>query len=480
MGKLVKIFATERGASHIRENKPLQDAAYADAKNGLTLSIGYAVVADGHGSKKYFRSADGSQLAIKSAKDAINDALKETINNIIKEKDNAAVEKLLKHLCGSIILRWRENVTNHFAEHPLSDEEKQICEAEKLDAESEEQIPTFYGSTLIVAVYLQKLDFWFALQIGDGACFAIRQDGTIFSPIKEDERLGFGMTTSLCGKNAINDFHFSYGFEKINGMAVMTDGFSDSFTKEKLEQFISQDLYTNTIKNPTESERELKKFLPSLSERGSGDDVSIAAFFDTDGKKVEKKPIIGTTSPEAQQLEESIKESVNAAKERLESKIAKIIAGSVCFLLCVALAIFGGIKFRGFLEEKRSAKTAPVAVVTEDPKETAPVMPINETDAEQEIELQNAEDVAETSDADLFFSAIENNDIELAKNLISEGADINATVQIQMSPVMYAAIYDRTEIAEMLVNAGATVSQSTMRYAKSEAMSKILQPADTM
>lgn len=142
----------------------------------------------------------------------------------------------------------------------------------------EETIPSLYGTTLLEAVYFEMFNFWFALQIGDGKCSIIKENNSVFFPEElENEKLGFGVTTSLCSPYAATEFKFAYGFEKINGIAVMSDGLTDSFDTNKLPGFILS-LKDNTVNDKQKTIEELKSFLPILSEQGSGDDISIAAI----------------------------------------------------------------------------------------------------------------------------------------------------------------------------------------------------------
>ena len=143
----------------------------------------------------------------------------------------------------------------------------------------EGDIATLYGSTLLAAIYIEYLNFWFAIQIGDGKCAVIKKDNTVEFPVElENDKLGFGVTTSLCNKDAANEFRFAYGFEKINGITVMSDGLADSFDSEKLPSFLLN-INDNIVIDSEKTSNELKEFMPKLSEQGSGDDISLAGIF---------------------------------------------------------------------------------------------------------------------------------------------------------------------------------------------------------
>jgi uncharacterized protein YegL len=122
-----------------------------------------------------------------------------------------------------------------------------------------------------------------AVAIGDGLCVVLEDEESIITTIKNDGRLAFSKTTSLCDNDAIKNFRESFGFTKINGLTVATDGIADSFEPEKYLQF-NKELYDNFTEIPDKAGAELEAFLPELSERGSRDDVSIAEIFRMKGK----------------------------------------------------------------------------------------------------------------------------------------------------------------------------------------------------
>lgn len=273
---LVAIDARCRGSEHIRQNKPLQD--FSGSTNDRWKSYAYALIADGHGGEKYFRSEHGSRIAVLCAVEEINKVLKDLLFHI-KKKEVDVIDKSLKNLCAKILLAWRERVCAHFSEHPLTEDERKQCEVLKITLPIlEEEIPTLYGSTLLSAAYFEKFEFWFALQIGDGKTVAIREDGSVFCPVPEDEGMGFGVTASLCGARAAEHFFYSFGFGRLGGIAVMSDGLTDSFDKDKLPDFILN-IQKNALADRERTKGELEAFLPKLSEQGSGDDVSLAGIF---------------------------------------------------------------------------------------------------------------------------------------------------------------------------------------------------------
>ncbi len=277
---LVTLNASCRGSEHIKVNKPVQDFSYA----GIDKNVGYAFVADGHGGEKYIRSEYGASYACYCAAEIIVNIRKDFLAEIKRLSNDSVkrkrlVEENLRLMCSKLSLLWRAKVCSHFEENPLTETELALCKQAKVVVPIEpDSIPILYGTTLLVAVYFAQYDFWFSLQIGDGKCALIKADNSLVYPVPEDESQGFGVTKSLCRKNAAEDFRYAFGFEKIAGITVMTDGMTDSFDSEKLPDFLLS-IKKNALADVDRTKAELNAFLPTLSAQGSGDDISIAGIF---------------------------------------------------------------------------------------------------------------------------------------------------------------------------------------------------------
>jgi hypothetical protein len=291
---LIGFKAIAAGASHLETGKPCQDAV--DLYLPSPQTSGCIFAADGHGSEKYTRSETGSKIAVETAREAFtkflleisNNSFKDFLKNIVQGPqriDEQKMDKALNDLEKNIIYRWREKVLKHLEYNELTEQEHRVCQADNNPSsgtsqnnEETRRSPDFlYGTTLIAAAIVFN-KFWFALQIGDGACIVIPCDSEPAIAIPEDERLAFGRTTSLCNSEAIEHFRHCFKQEKIAGITVATDGVVDSFTPEKYLGF-NAELRNKFIHFQKESETELQNFLPELSERGSRDDVAIAGLF---------------------------------------------------------------------------------------------------------------------------------------------------------------------------------------------------------
>jgi len=257
------------GAKHIEENIPCQDYAghYCDEKFGV------AVVSDGHGNKKHFRSDKGSEIAVKVSIEAIKEFIgreSEYIHSLFDEPD-----KRLSQLESNIVYRWNNMVMSHLNENPIAEEELLLY-----GNNAAEKSTTIYGATLIIAAITEK--YWFALQTGDGSCVTVfdKENAKIFVP--DDDRLAFNFTTSLCDSDAAGNFR--HYFSRINeekpmplGIIVSTDGVSNSFEEVSFLSFNNKVL--ELLRTRDDALREIETFLPELSEKGSRDDVSIAAVY---------------------------------------------------------------------------------------------------------------------------------------------------------------------------------------------------------
>ena len=281
---LVKFAVKARGISHIENGSPCQDASSACL--GLNNIVGVACVADGHGGAKYFRSDKGSVFAVQIAEKALlnfcGTIAKEKTAFFNRKLENEKKQKsdilaTLKQLEGNIIYQWRNAVLKDFTDNPLTEAEIEFCNANNIVLYDDPANMMFvYGTTLLAGLVSDS--FWFVIQIGDGLCVVLENQDNISIPMAEDERLAFGRTTSLCENDAIKNFREGYGFSKIEGLTLATDGISDSFEPEKYLQF-NKELYNKFVNFPDTAENELQEFLPDISERGSRDDVSIAGLF---------------------------------------------------------------------------------------------------------------------------------------------------------------------------------------------------------
>ena len=69
------------------------------------------------------------------------------------------------------------------------------------------------------------------MQIGDGKCVVIDQNGSISEPIPWDENCQMNVTTSICDSDASDEFRFFVTEEKPSAVFCGSDGIDDSYAK---------------------------------------------------------------------------------------------------------------------------------------------------------------------------------------------------------------------------------------------------------
>lgn len=273
----------QQGASHLRSGKVCQDAAYARYEEGDRYAV--AIVSDGHGGVNYFRSDRGSRFAIEATRKAISRFMvnfeDNRKGNLAMESLQCAPERYMKQLEQNIVYEWRELlVKQDYKAHPFTDAEIDLMSEDarkKSYADADAAFIKAYGATLIaVVVYPGK--FWFGLHVGDGKCVAFDAEGQPSQPIPWDERCFLNVTTSLCDARPLESFRHCIHFNRFpSAIFVGSDGIDDSFaTDTDLYGFYEEVARTFREKTYEEAKEEVDKFLPVLSEKGSGDDVSVS------------------------------------------------------------------------------------------------------------------------------------------------------------------------------------------------------------
>ena len=276
---------SEKGASHEKHGIVCQD--YSDHADKPNMSI--AAVADGHGSEQYFRSDVGSRFAVEAALEGIQGVIQSDPfgDEAISEKDGLSkMETLGKY----IINTWREKVDEHEKDHPVRDDPKVPGLPEKyrsryLREDNRRYVYRAYGSTLIAVAMTDS--YWFGLHIGDGKCVVLYDDGKWEQPIPWDDKCFLNECTSICDDDAIHEFRYWIGPLKgddSRGRPVAifagSDGVDDTFPIHENERHL-RGLYRTVVLSFANdgyesASAQVKAFLPTLTKRGSGDDISIA------------------------------------------------------------------------------------------------------------------------------------------------------------------------------------------------------------
>lgn len=338
-----------QGESHKSTDKACQDCAYAESSDTLSM----AIVCDGHGGERYFRSKYGSKFAVEITKKAIHSFVENmdesTINgkqtysvfqdapftsysaaNATDQQIDSKAHRALTWLFSSIISQWNEAIANDARDRDLDEWELAHVEQQWKDeflTMRENNDATFektYGCTLMA--YVQTPYYWFAFHIGDGKCVSMRLDDSnnlvCEQPIPWDERCFLNKTTSLCDSKALEEFRYCYQGNGNHPIAVFlgSDGLDDSYGDgDNLTNFYIQ-LFKIIIKGGKEkAEKELKRSLPIISQRGSKDDMSVACVYDEEA--LHAKFFILTDYQQAKLSEQfnAIEDKINILNEKIES-----------------------------------------------------------------------------------------------------------------------------------------------------------------
>ena len=255
------------GASHIRQGLPNQDACIQNSSQTQQLPVIMAV-ADGHGSKKCFRSERGSRLAVEQALAVMQDFISSQPKrgSVLKQAEEILSERLVQ--------QWRRVVYDDVRKYPFSADEQLLLP-------SNQEPYLAYGSTLLVAVITD--DFVLLMQLGDGDILQVQPDGTVQRPIAVDATLIANETTSLCTNNAWRQFRCSVQAMPSDApmlWLLATDGYANSFANTASFEQVGTDLLAMIQEAGFAAvSQQLPDWLQVASQQGSGDDVTVALAY---------------------------------------------------------------------------------------------------------------------------------------------------------------------------------------------------------
>ena len=259
------------GASHEKTGLVCQDSSAFKVADNYAI----AVVADGHGSKKHFRSHIGSKYAVESTIEAIDRFYEDADEFEANFPKNHKMS--LRNIEKQIIANRNTKVSKHLEENPVTPEERSKFtdeEFEKIQPES------YYGSTLIAAI--AGREFTFGVQIGDGTLVALFDDGKAVMPMEYNESAPANVTASICNSNAATMFSSFYtDKKKVIAMFASTDGLYTSFVSEY--DFLDyHTIITSQLTNLEKFKQVIVNNLTKRSRFGTEDDISLACVFDED------------------------------------------------------------------------------------------------------------------------------------------------------------------------------------------------------
>lgn len=295
LDRLLTFHQTVQGYNHIVHRNPItqeiepidcEDASlsFSDYESGFHI----IAVADGHGDPACTRSKVGSQLAVKIATECLKQ-FAEVASYSERWQSNSFLEQLnykrtqrsvITQLTNSIISKWYDAIYNDLNTNVPTEQELQVAR----DTHKEHM----YGTTLMAALWINN--YLIMIHQGDGRCDVIYDDGTVDQPIPWDNRCVGTTTTSMCNSDVVSSIrHCVIDTRKKQVIACFmgSDGVEDSYRNNEESQQGTHKFYrelsckiSDIGSDSLAIEDYLAELLPSFSQTGSGDDVSVAGIVD--------------------------------------------------------------------------------------------------------------------------------------------------------------------------------------------------------
>jgi hypothetical protein len=335
------LTASQLGAAHQATGLPNQDAVSARQVRADVLVV---AVADGHGHRRHFRSARGSQLAVAVA----CEAAQELAARLDGFQTAAPIEsEALGTLVPAITGQWRDAVREDVAADPFTSRERA--------SRGGDDPLIAYGSTLLLAIAGRR---WLVLvQIGDGDIMGIQPDGRPLLPVPRDPSLDGHQTTSLCGPGAEDEFRAAVvdtSTTPLLGVMLATDGYGNAQVADPWADAVSADLAELINDRPPEW---LAGQLPLWASRcasadGSADDTTIALLIAPSATgwrhDVPDEPAADEATTAAQRLAEPTTQPSSqpyvTREQRLANRSRRLMVIAAAAVVIAAVAAFLAIQ----------------------------------------------------------------------------------------------------------------------------------------
>jgi serine/threonine protein phosphatase PrpC len=342
--------ACVRGSSHQRSGLPNQDAVQSIVTPAAQGTVAVAVVSDGHGSPRHFRSQIGSSLAVSTVAATLQGFLRDSV---ALNGQVPFVPEQVHELERKIVSGWLAAVQSDLNNNPFTEAELTALESQegaegRAAAVASPELA--YGATLLAAAATDRVLLY--LQLGDGEILSVTAQGTTTRPLPPDDRLIANQTTSLCQPEAWKDFRSAW---VTNGalpslVLLSTDGYANSFRSDEDFLKIGQD-YLEIIREQGISSlaEELPAILTEATQQGSGDDITLAILQDdlsAAGATKAQRPLMTPASKSA--LIEQLKARHSSQQHKLQELAVSVeqtrrdnrrLRNTVLLLLVGVLAI---------------------------------------------------------------------------------------------------------------------------------------------
>ena len=197
-------------------------------------------------------------------------------------RDLGERKTLLRALFEKILARWQECIQADLFDDPISESQMEgVSQSARQQYLAGEGIERAYGTTMIAALVTEH--YWVGLQQGDGRCIAVRTDGTCEQPIPWDARCEANITTSICDENAADEFRHCFSENPPAAIFLCSDGVDNAYPDMDGTYGFCQALASIYLSDGRPGlERAVAEYLPGLSRRGTGDDVTVAGLLCVD------------------------------------------------------------------------------------------------------------------------------------------------------------------------------------------------------
>lgn len=308
-----------QGAGHIKRGIPREDHG---VKREAALCKVFAL-GDGHGDSNCPRSAAGSQYVCEIAAEELvtfaGDMAEHGWNRRLFNRSEA--DRLITQLVTSIFGKWSCRVNDDFHQNPLTEQEEAEATAYIEAYRRGERIEHIYGTTFIAGLVTEE--YLLLLQQGDGRCVVFNQDGSASQPIPWDDRCFANVTTSVCDIDAVQSCRYhvvDLSQNRVIACVAGSDGVEDSFpgSMDKMHAYYRSILKIACEEGVEALENHLDRTLPSLSENGSHDDITICGVVDAEllAEKLDRMEL------EDQMI--TLRDTISSAQERIKSMTDKL------------------------------------------------------------------------------------------------------------------------------------------------------------
>jgi hypothetical protein len=262
-----------RGASHRQRQQPNQDAFSGWPEDG-PAACAVLAVADGHGSARCPRSAEGARLAVEAAVTVLSRVL--LGDDAGGDGQDAELGLASEAIPRRLVEHWRAAVAQHAQQNPMPEPDPNPAELNP-GRDPATDLFEVYGTTLLaVAASPAVLLF---VQVGDGELLIVTDAGVVHRPMPSDPRLLANVTTSMSAPNAPAEFRAALVDLSDDAPALIlatTDGYANAFREDAGFCQVGSDLLKLIRAEGLETvEANLEDWLREASDEGSGDDATL-------------------------------------------------------------------------------------------------------------------------------------------------------------------------------------------------------------